>query len=175
MSNPMWFITPAVVIVLYVLKTSGRNQMASRRGSALVFGPSRAMTLLVMAAIALGGALIAGPILQTGRIDIATSIIGGGILIAGLILIPPVVILCNQGVEARWWWGRRNSLSWSSITGASYDRTKKEMSLHGQAGAVLRHTQYHVDPLRFQMEIERHVGRIGEIRQNPSELNSLDL
>ena len=175
MSNQMWFITPAVLIVLYLLKTSGRNQMASRRGSALVFGPSRAITLLVIAGIGLGGALIAGPILQTGKIDIVTSIIGGGSLMAALILLPPRVILCNQGVEARWWWGRRNSLSWSSITGASYDRAKNEISLHGQAGAVLRHTQYHVDPLRFQMEIERHVGRVGEIRQNPSGVNSLDL
>jgi hypothetical protein len=120
----MWFIAPAVLIVLYVLKTSGRNQMASRRGSALVFGPSRGVTLVIIAGIGLCGTLIAGPILQTGKLNIVTSIIGVGILIAGLMIIPPVVTLCNQGVETKWWWGRRKSLSWNSITGVSYNRKK---------------------------------------------------
>jgi hypothetical protein len=167
MSTQIWFVIPLVLILLYVLKTSGRHQVALRRGSSLVFGPSREVTLVVIAGVGLGAALIAGPILQTGNIDILTSMIGGAMIIAGLMLLPPVVVLCDEGVEAKWWWGKKIRLHWSSIAAASHDRARHETLIHGRSGTVLRHTQYHVDAARFQTEIARHVKQITEIRHHP--------
>jgi hypothetical protein len=96
----MWFIVPAVLILLYVFKASGRKQFASVRGTALVFGPSRQVVLIIAGSFVLGAALILGPILQTGTVDGVTTIIGSLAILAGGAVIPALIVLSGGKVES---------------------------------------------------------------------------
>ena len=112
----------------------------------------------------MGAALIGGPLLQTGRIDIVTTVIGSAAILAGAALVPSVVTLSSDKLEAKWWWGKRTVLPWSSAEAAFYDAEKHEMLVYGSDGNAVKHTQYHVDGPRFRSEVARHVKHIEGLR-----------
>ncbi|SRR5581483_8714266 len=157
MTNQTWFVVPAVLILLYLLKTAGSRQAATVRKGAVVFGPSREATFTVVGGVLLGAALVAGPKLQAGRFDPITMAIGIALVAGGISLAPSVIIVTPERVEAKWWWGKRTVLPWRLAEAAWYDATKQQTFVYGSDGTAIKHTRAHVDAPRFRSEVAERV------------------
>jgi hypothetical protein len=156
-TNQMWFVVPAVLFLLYLLRTAGRKQKALVRGDSLIFGASREAQFTILGAVALGAVLIGGPALQTGHLDEVTAAIGGALILSAAALSPSVLAITPDRIEAKWWWGKRTVLPWRSAEAALYDAAKQDTTVYGDRGLTVKHTRAHVDGARFRSEVARRV------------------
>src|SRR5579871_6985724 len=134
MTNQTWFVVPAALILLYLLKTAGQRQVAAVRNQAIIFGPSREATFTVTGGVFLGMALVVGPKLQAGRFDPITLAIGIVSVAGGMALTPSVIMVTPERLEAKWWWGKRVVLPWHLADGACYDAAKQQTVVYGSNG-----------------------------------------
>jgi len=148
--QPYWIALIAIPFLLRALTTSVRGKCARSKDGKLVFGAPGLAGLCFMG-ILLGAAILAGGWTQDSRA--ATTVIGVGMIVSGLLLWPPTLTLDDNGLKAAYVWRMPKRLAYTEVDFAI--RSFGEIQVVGNGTEIL-HTKYHVDPGRFEAELRRH-------------------
>ena len=68
---------------------------------------------------------------------------------------PADIVLDEEGVLQRSWWGRETRIRWCDVASALYRSGDGSTFIFGYDGSEIRHTGYHAAPARYQAEVKK--------------------
>jgi hypothetical protein len=160
-----WLIGPLVITVLRLLYFEAATERVRRTGRGLVFPvsiPARGALLLTAVGSAVG-------VLLSYSNDPWIAAICLVFLVASAIWWPPTIVLSDETIAQRFWWGRTKRIGWQEVSGADRD-ANGHIIVHGTSGININFSSYHVDRRRFEAELAKraHITRIGRYEDVPS-------
>ncbi|MGO9095700.1 MAG: hypothetical protein ACLQGV_10795 [Bryobacteraceae bacterium] len=164
-NSNQWWIAPLALAVLRLLYFEAAAERARMKGRGLVFPasiPIRATFLFLVLASALGACLSYAD-------DPWIAAICCLFLVGGAAWWPATIIISNESIAQRFWWGRTKAIPWKEVTGADRDAHER-IIVHGGNGTDIQFSTYHVDRHRFEVQLQQRAGikRLGRYEDVPS-------
>jgi hypothetical protein len=137
-----------------------KSSRASRSGTAIVFGVS--LPLLVMLGLAISTLVVVFVTYKEPR-ELWLNILGATLILAMCLAWPSSITVDQSGVTSKVWWRRRSRIGWDAVVDLERN-IAGDMKVYGSDGATISFSRYHVDPDRFEAEVLRR----GKLRRATS-------
>ncbi len=147
----MWLIAPAALVVVRLLAVEANLARVQASNTALVFRCAIGLRLLIAAGMVLFGVQL---VKSFGKEEGWVLVMGATIFVLLALGWPSTITVGPLGVSKHRWWRATITIPWKSVT-AIEKNAAGDMEVFGSEGQRLAFTRYHIDPGRFEIEIQR--------------------
>ena len=163
----IWWQGPIVLLVLRLLYFEAVLARAEARHGALVFRAGKGARILFLATVLFS--LVAIVSIAVRQEDLWLIMIPTAFLIIAAFSWPAAVVIAQDAITQKLWWGRTVRVGWLDATGIE-KHAGGELNVFGRHGETIAFSRYHVDPQRFEAEVLRraHLEKVIDASRPPT-------
>ena len=126
----------------------------------LVFGAAPAIrwTMLVCGVVLVGMGATVAILVEERAEGLGMGAAFAALGVASVFAIPPEIVVSEEGLTSRRWWGAAKSMRWPEVQDAPAVSAQQPMRVVARDGTRIVHTVFNVDRARFAAEVERRRG-----------------
>lgn len=153
-----WLTVGAAIFAVRFVASEALFERSTAKKGKIVFSPVFGVRWLLGIAIP-GGLFVASRIVETEGLSQNWFIVSFcvALSISAFVLMPGTLTITAAAVTEKKWFGlRQTSIPWANVEYVFKDPAERSITVAGNDGTTITHTQYHVDPDSFKDALKQY-------------------